>query len=214
MQLRGPSLSEYLPVGDSMLGGDRTVFLVAGPESSCPPPTDGGVGAFYPIIGVLGIAAALGWVLLRTLGVVGKNGEGLFGVLKASNPAVRIPALIAVIGLCSAITIGVLVEISLQAYGWVTNATGCATAPEMWTPALVFTIVPVGVLICHFFIRQVPNVAAVSWALFSLAAGFWLSTWGANIFLVVWVPVTLAFLPMAQTKLSGEGRSGARDAGE
>lgn len=197
-----------------MLGRDGTDYLAVGPQTSCVPPADGGIGAFFPIIGVLGIAAALGWVLLRARGVVGKNGEGLFDLLKDRNPAVRIPALIAVIGLGTAVAIYVLVEIAQHAYKWITDATGCATAPEMWTPSFLFTVVLLGVLACHHFVHEVPGVVAVSWALCSLSVGFWLSTWGAHVFWVVWIPVSLAFLPAALTMLGVEGKAVARDSGD
>lgn len=205
------------PVLDSMGAmsvEDGTVHLVAGPLTSCVPPTGGGIGAFYPIIGVLGIAAMLGWMLLRGLGLVGKNGEGLFDLLKDRRPAVRIPALIAVIGLGAAGAIYVLVEISEQAYGWLTDVTGCAVAPDMWTPSFLFTFVLLGVLACHFFFREIPNVVSVSWALCSLSVGFWLSTWGAHVFWVVWVPVILAFLPTVLSKVIGQAKVEVQEAAD
>lgn len=162
----------------------------------CAALSEGGGEAFWVIIGIFGIAAAVGYVYLCLAGQVGKYGEGLFATWNSDNCAVRTASRITLGGLGVASGLALLSKLAVMVYERVAPEVGCVAAPEMWIPSFVFTIALILVFTAYLLPLSIPDIGSVLWAIFSLTVGFWLATWGASTFAMVWVPAAIAALPL------------------
>lgn len=149
-----------------------------------------------PIASVLVIGAIGGWLGLRSTEYVDSDGRGLFKLWSHEHPLVRRMAKAAIVGAVGMFVLYIAIDRSVWLYRIVTDFVNtCASVPALWTPSIIFTAAFLVLPVVGLFVT-VPKLWSVVWALFTLAIGFHLSTWNAPTFAIVWIPATLAALPI------------------